>query len=206
MALIEKSNKFIFIHIFKCGGNSVREPLKQFDTYELHGVHCEARDVKKHFIGQGKLTAYNNAFKFVAVRNPFDWIVSTYFYIKRANAHELNNFCKNRTFHEFVNLFIDELMKRKFLYGQNKYLTMKEFITDDDGSIIVDSIINMEDFETDWSSVAKNLGINMDALPSLNVGIGRNREKDYRQYYNETSRARVQERFAEDLEFFGYEY
>ena len=65
MALVDYKRNFIFIHIYKTGGNSLRDFLgKSDDCEEVHGVHIEAKDLKNHFYNQGKQEFWDNAFKF----------------------------------------------------------------------------------------------------------------------------------------------
>ena len=55
MAVVSDKHKFIFFHLYKCGGTSVRELLKNIDgTQDLIGGHTLPRDVKYHYEMRGK--------------------------------------------------------------------------------------------------------------------------------------------------------
>ena len=87
MALYDDNEKYLFSHLYKCGGNSLRQVLDMHSltklgydfgamsksdireakeisaTFgEIHGVHCHARDVQAHYIGQGKEELFNEMY------------------------------------------------------------------------------------------------------------------------------------------------
>lgn len=205
MALIEKNNRFVFIHIFKCAGNSVRKVLtEQFNTYEWEGVHVEAKDVKKHFEAKGKITAYNRAFKFTFIRNPYDWMVSTYQYIKNSKAHPYSAKANELPFDRWMAFYRDTLMNLPRQHGQNKYLTLNQFITDEQGNKIVDMVGKYETIGADWDVICRSVGIESIALPVVNVTA--HKTKDYKPYYNQEAKEIVSKVFEEDLDLFKYTY
>ena len=82
MAILSDTHHFLFIHIYKTGGSSIREALapycqEDFSKDRPGGEHLKGIDVKK-IIGPEK---YDRCFKFCFVRNPWDLLVSFYFYI-----------------------------------------------------------------------------------------------------------------------------
>ena len=90
MALVNTQHKFIFFHLFKCAGTSMREILNtnSYHCYEYQGVHNMPRDAKENMYADGKKDIFDNYYKFTIVRNPFDWLVSTYFYLQSYKNHE----------------------------------------------------------------------------------------------------------------------
>jgi hypothetical protein len=72
------------------------------------------------------------------------------------------------------------------------------------GDVLVDFIGKFENLEADWARVAMRLGIAGTTLPRLNVNP--ERVRDYTSYYSERTRRVVADRFAVDIEYFGYRF
>lgn len=208
MALISIKPKFIYIHPFKCAGNSVRKALmsQSGSNYELHGVHCEALDVKTHFYALGNKEFYEDSFKFSFVRNPFDWMVSTYFYIKKAKNHNWHNVTMGMEFPKWLDWYFENHFHTERPYGSNKFITLKEFFTDKEGKIIVDFIGKTENLQNDYEFVCQVLGIKKERVQNINVTIGQLRDSDYQKYYDENSKKLVEKYLGEDLEHFKYRF
>lgn len=206
MALIGHKPQFIFIHIFKCAGHSIRWALRELHTGELHGVHVEAKDVQQHFIKTGKPAFYEKAFKFTFVRNPYDWMVSTYYYIRKSKIHFMHEEAMSMTYEQWLGWYLDVFHGSERPYGSNKYLTLKEFISDSEGNVIVDYVGKTETIQGSFNDICDAIGIPKVALTKRNVGIGNNRQADYRQYYNDNSKAMIQKAFGEDLDYFEYAF
>jgi len=86
--------------------------------------------------------------------------------------------------------------KKSILYNQLDY------ISEEDGSLIVDFVGKFENLNTDSYTVFQNLGLDNVRLPHKNSSKHRN----YRTYYTEETKEEVSKRFARDIEFFGYEF
>jgi hypothetical protein len=99
--MISDSCKFIFIHIPKTGGNSLTEFLKDLSTHKIiYGDNHFGKNKSisimdkgidiKHFplILYKKFYAdkFQEYFKFTIVRNPYDRIMSLFFWHKRKQA------------------------------------------------------------------------------------------------------------------------
>ena len=73
--LINAAKGYGFCHIYKTGGNSVRDLLQGTEYGGVHARACEGLAIARK---QGVKT--DGLFTFAVVRNPFDWLVSTYFF------------------------------------------------------------------------------------------------------------------------------
>ncbi len=198
---------FIFIHIFKCAGNSIKQVLRQHDpsTWSI-GAHTDAADILLEHKRRGKEDDFFCKYKFVVVRNPYNWLGSTYDYIKRSSGHNYSAKMKTMDINAFIDWYIDEAMQRPVKEGQNKYLTQKQFITEDRdiyGKVIVDAILERENLKTQWPRVAFKLGLKSPELPNRNVSP--NHYPEHRERFNNRALSRIQETFGPDFEFFNYQ-
>ena len=168
----------------------------------MHGVHVEAKDVKATFEKRGELDNYNNYFKFSFVRNPFDWLVSTYLYIKNSKGHNYSQQANGMNFNQWLDFQINTLMKLDRPFGSNKYLFLHQFIRDEKDNLIVDFVGKTENIDLDMKQVFDRIKNNHLIIPKVNVNIQRN--ADYRQYYNTESKNLVMKVFGRDLDEFKY--
>jgi hypothetical protein len=210
MALVNHKRKWIFFHLYKCGGNSLRDVLnKAFkdETEELQGVHNLPKDLKVHFdthLGKGVFESY---YKFTIVRNPFDFYLSTYFYCKRFANHFLYNEIhqNNLTLFDFVSTYVRVSNEQRVAQlGSNKVCTLSEYVDSNDGTCLVDYIGKLEEINESYATICEKLKINKYIVPFKNVNG--TRDKDYRNYYDERTKLRVQKLFEKDLTRFNYKF
>ena len=122
MALYVNGN--LFIHIYKTGGESVRRAMKcQGAAHEVGHKHSTADDIKDHPL-------YEGAYKFVTVRNPYDWLVSLWSFIcfgssiiNKPSNHPLNGIAPE-DFGEFVDFWIEHMQPD----GKHWHLHQSHFI------------------------------------------------------------------------------
>ena len=69
--------KTIFIHIPKNAGTSIEEYFGNKSVRIQPEKHADIYEIKKKF-----KNSYNNYRKFTIIRNPYDKMVSWYFYLK----------------------------------------------------------------------------------------------------------------------------
>ena len=218
--LISHQKQFVFVHIYKTAGTSVRDLFTPYARlrdrvvyqYRLtsrmvgflaHRLGWESRGnapftgVAKHgpasegcnYLGAARWKSY---FTFAFVRNPFDWIVSQYAYIRETKDHPEHAISQNWSFADFVNREIPNHAKRQW-----------HFVSNVRGEVIVDFIGHFEQLQEDILTVCQRLDIPPGPLGHRN----RTRSRDgrgYAAYYDENTRALVADYFAIDFERFGY--
>lgn len=125
--LISHSEEFLFVHIYKTGGTSIREALRRYRPWELRGRrrraffsrlgrltgyrrwlhvprHPTAREIRSLLPG----STFDDYFSFSFTRNPWNWNVSLYFYQRTAETHRNHAFVRNLSgFEEFIELRTD---------------------------------------------------------------------------------------------------
>jgi len=210
MALVNHKRKWIFFHLYKCGGNSLREVLNNAfkgETVELQGVHNLPKDLKVHFdthLGKGVFESY---YKFAIIRNPFDFYLSTYLYCKRFANHFLYNEIhqNNLSLLDFVSTYVRvSNEQKKAPLGTNKVCTLSEYVDSKEGTCLVDFIGKLEEINDSYATICEKLKINKVIVPFKNVNG--TRDKNYRQYYDAPTRLRVEQLFMKDLSRFDYKF
>jgi hypothetical protein len=216
--LISYSKKFIFFHISKVAGLSIREALDPYavkpdkfkinrppeiinnkpnplyEIWEFVLLHAKASDAIKELPEE----EYQTFFKFAFVRNPWDWQVSMYHFILKETTHIRHNLVKSmKSFDEYLEWVVNT--KKPFPRGTTKL--QHEVITDKNGDLIIDYVGKFESLTDDFNHICKVLDINT-SLPHIN----RTSHKDYQTYYNSFSKKLVSEHFKEDIELFGYSF
>jgi hypothetical protein len=204
--LISKNPKFLFIHIQKTGGTSLIRALQSGidEVARFRGTHDHAAWAREDLGAD-----FDSYFKFAFVRNPWERLVSWYTMIEqrsRVNGGEgINRFwtyvlSKSKSFDDFVihcTDTVDDTDGRKSVnYSQLDY------ISDDRGRLIVDFVGRYERIEEDARTIFDRLGVNGVPLPHEN----RSSHRDYRHYYTDVTRRIVAQRYARDIEYFGYAF
>ena len=204
--LSSRDKNLLFIHVQKTAGTSVRQLLQRQipDLVPFLGTHDHAR-LARETLG----TAYDEMFKVAFVRNPWDRLVSWYTMIvdnAQQVAPEKHNrlwryvLSESRNFEEFITRctdVIDDVDGRKsFAFNQLDY------IADEDDNVIVDFIGRYETLPADIDRLFDRLGLADRSLPHRN----RSDHRHYSDYYSATTRDIIAERFARDIEFFGYRF
>lgn len=202
--IISHRKAFIFIHINKAAGTSVKKALGpyadfMYRKYSIHRVlyvlglakapaeHSTAVEIRQRFGAH----IFDNYFKFAFVRNPWDWQVSQYHYILSHPFHPQHRKVRSlRSFAEYLEWHIE-----------NDKMSQKSFVTDARGNLIVDYLGRFETLREDFASICQRIGIDC-PLPHKNPST----HNDYRFYYDERTANLVAQEFRDDIEFFGYRF
>ena len=186
--LISYSHRFIFIHVYKTAGKSIREALKKYAQKSPEfGGHITANELSQELPSD----VYDNFFKFAFVRNPWDLQVSLYSFMlqnKRHRQHELIKSMAN--FDEYLDWRVTKDMNLQ-----------SDFIVNSNGNVIVDFVGKFENLRSDFSHISETIGIKA-KLSHLN----KSRHKDYRRYYTQRTIDLVNDKFLNDIDLFDYSF
>ncbi len=132
---------------------------------------------------------WQNYFKFCVERNPWDRVVSLYYYKPAFRS------CPRPTVSEFVESNGHHILKQR---GHGLYTI--------DGQIVVDRICRYETLAEELEDVRMHLGIpEALTLPRAKSHYRKARE-DYRDLFNDRAKAMVAELFQEEIERFDYTF
>jgi hypothetical protein len=206
-SVISDFHRCIFVHVPKCGGSSIEAVLwpglrteaelwmgfvdEFHNKYQTGGLqHLHAAQVRAE-VGERRFDAY---FKFAFVRNPFDRSVSQFASMRERPDLRVFIGMDEDAFARYV-----DLIERK---THVQWEPQARFLDDGDGTELVDFIGRFENFEADAKLVFARLGVDEPVIPH----VMRSERGDYRDYYDQHTRAAVGRLYASDLERFGYRF
>jgi len=184
--------KAAFIHIPKTAGQSIDAWLNRNFVAVRYFPHLSAKQFKQ-FV---KIDWY-----FSVVRNPWDRVVSGFFYWKQLDKEhgKMNGVDDETTFEEFVtNIDVDSSVVYDRQTNSAHLISQNQVDWFDDGE---KTILRFENLESDFTQIQSKFA-NFDKLPRVNCSD----HKSYREYYNEQTKQRVQDIFSRDIEQFNYEF
>ncbi|BCX49882.1 pullulanase pulA [Haloferula helveola] len=199
--MISLRHRFLFVHIPKTAGNSIQNILKDYsedrivasgnqDGVERFEVRSEGRSLEKHstlaeYYSELGAEVADGLFKFAVVRNPWDRLISFYF-----SPHRRETSWSPRKFRKFVEHDVRPLTSY-FELENNRGASPFEN---------VDALIRFENLGAEFDEVCEKIGIPKAELPVRNRS-DRGRPNEY---YDADLSKWVGERFAEEIEFFGW--
>lgn len=184
----------IFIHIPKTGGISVSKSLFP----HLIGHHT-VQEYKKAY---GK-KLFEKYFKFTFVRNPWDRLVSAFWFLKAGGVNRRDKEWAGEHLASYNNFdrFVKSWLNSKSIYSHIHFVPQYEFICNKKSRLEVDFVGYFENFEQDFQFVREKLGICTD-LSRLNAS----RRTHYKNYYDIETIEIVADVYQKDIEIFGYDF
>ena len=202
--IINHKYKFIFIHIQKTAGSSIKNVLHDIKgTKKLHSSHS--------MINVLSLDEYKDYFKFCFVRNPWDRLYSWYNMIQQKGNH--NDWSKyilenSSNFSEFLDL-TEVILETNLLeksseidYPKSISFNQLDYISDNEGNIAVDFIGRFENINKDYDKIMEKIGVKYLPLPHLNKFD----HNDYRNCYADKDIEKVYKMYEKDIKYFGYKF
>jgi hypothetical protein len=198
--MISFQKRFLFVHIPKTAGNSIQSVLRDYSEDELVALRSEQDGVERFGLRNPKykikkhstLVEYREAlgneqfrslYKFTCVRNPWDRMVSYYFTPTQSP---------------------ETWDRKKFREIIFKAASVADYLRlgpgEKDPLANVDYVMRFENLADDFCTVCAALDISPTILPQYN----RSNRDHYSKYYDDELRELVRERFAAEIERFGY--
>lgn len=212
LMLYSPQKNFLFVHIPKTAGNSLHRVLLPYSNGLNRTLYRRAMSWlpvrenpdKAYFRGHStsenirrKMPAelFRKLHKFAVVRNPYDHAVSSYVFTQNNPQSRNNEVSKTWDFSQFLDYF-----ERK-----NKIMPRYQsaWITDPAGIIQLDRIMFLENLKQDFDDLSEFLGLTGE-IELLHVN--KSPRKDYRDYYDDALKQRVEKLYAPDFDNFGYDF
>jgi len=155
------TRKIIFIHIPKTAGSSIEHLLRDEGKYELDFIGVRNGRSTHHYMGiELKMILkelYPKYYKFSFVRNPYDRIISEYFWCRIKDV----GYKFNKTFDEFLDYVEDVIKNKKFFKPiENDHFIPQYSFLFFNNKLLVNNIFKYEDIETIVPLIKKKLKIN----------------------------------------------
>lgn len=199
---VQYNKKVIFIHIPKTGGQSIYEPLEMRggpNTYSgYQQAHLTANELR-NVLGTKMFNSYT---KLSVVRNPYDRLVSEYFYIQQRMSSGSGGYIKELKGHDVSFEDLVKNLAKIDLYEhpqcqRARFLPQKEFIYSND-ALVVDKLFRFEN----WQEIEKYMKENYNSdIPHKN----KSEHDSYMHYYNPETLAIVNDLYKEDFKAFDYQ-
>jgi len=216
--LLSLKYNFLFVHIAKTGGTSVRDSLWRYkwtDPYRIPQFLCSRLSaLTGHRIGakfprHAKLIAaqemlprevFERLFKFAFVRNPWDLQVSSYHHIRRERPQLITHV---DSFESFLRWKLDPERPPQY-HADMSTERQSDYLIDLHGRNLADFVGRYEYLAEDFAEACRRIGI---ACPKLlHARQATDRGRDYRSYYTDTTAQWVADHYQADLALFGYRY
>lgn len=208
---------FLFVHIAKTGGTSVRAalaPLRWRDPLYIPQFiasrlsHATGHRIGSKFPRHARIIAakemlphelFEKLFKFAFVRNPWDLQVSSWHHLRRERPHLVEHISG---FPEFIRWKLDP--ERPYQYHIDTSIELQvDYLKDLDGTILVDFIGKYENLVEDYEEACRRIGIKPPPLPHKRQAKDRT---VYQEYYDDDTARLVAEFFESDIKTFGYTF
>jgi hypothetical protein len=202
--IISDTRRFVFVHVFKVGGTSMRAVLEPHATIPVYGLagrpelgvqaepalHKHATALELRNCADPRL--WKQYFKFAFVRNPWDWQVSLYHYMisDPFNPH----YEEVRSWGSF-----DAYIRWRCAHAP---APQSAFVCDESGKLIVDFVGRFERIHEDFGAISERLGLGRVDLPHLKKVD----HPPYQELYTAETRSLVARAFEQDIRMFTYDF
>lgn len=216
--LLSLKYNFLFVHIAKTGGTSVRDSLtwyKWTDPYRIPQFLCSkisgwtGHRIGAKFPRHAKAIAaqemlprevYQRLFKFAFVRNPWDLQVSSYHHIRRERPDLVAGI---QDFPAFLQWKFDPERPPQY-HADMSTVVQSDYLIDLYGNLIVDYIGRYEFLSEDFATACGKIGIQTPKLPHRRRAD--DRTKDYRSYFDASTAELIAQHYQADVGRFGYRF
>ncbi|MEN8805742.1 MAG: sulfotransferase family 2 domain-containing protein [Wenyingzhuangia sp.] len=205
--MINKTKKFVFIHVPKCGGSSIQK---------CNYFNCWSGSSHLTLENYHKLIFNSNSYKYYSiVRNPWSRMLSVYTYWKQMTPnHKYYRFdkeaCKviqdnDMSFKEFIVKLLEPKVYFHIVGDPNKEMvhlrSQYSFFTVG-GQYKMDFVGRMENLQEDFDFICEDIGIPRQELPHVN----KSSHKQYTEYYDDETIDVISKVYKDDIERFNYKF
>ena len=206
--LISDSHQFVFVHVRKAAGTSLRQILGQVSLpknnqlwYKLLSRNGFSVDYHKYSFRKHSALIeaeksmpserYQSYFKFAFVRNPWDRLVSEFEYIKTQNTHSRHKKLSQMTFEDYITY-----------QGQRPAAHQFNVLCNKSGDLGVDYVGKFERLDDSLVEISNKVKLDCSQIPHIN----KIKRQPFQSYYNATTAEKVAKLWAKDIAVFDYQF
>ena len=188
---LSNQQKYIWFVIPKCASNSIRHLLRENSKIVLNK---ELEEMVRTGID------WENYFKFIIVRNPWDRLLSAW------RDKVQNQWNAKYQFPQFRIQYFRQFHDKDFSFFVKNCKINRDphlrLISDLVYISSIDFIGKFENLQEDLGIICDKIGIPQQQLPYKN----KTNHKHYTEYYDDETKSIVSERYATDIEYFNYKF
>jgi hypothetical protein len=194
--IISDAHRFVFVHIPKSAGTSIRAALAPFGDSRSAASPDTTHETLPALLA--RRPEFATHFKFAFVRNPWERLVSFFFHARQRLAPTFPQFQAMDGLEAMLRL-IDRNVA--WLCAMHAVRPQCDYIYGPEGARLTDFVGRHEHLAVDFVRACRRIGISA-ALPRTNVS----RHDHYAGYYNGWCRDFVAARYGRDIGEFGYAF
>ena len=182
----------------------------------------------KEYVGKDVWKSY---FKFTIVRNPYDFVVSMFWWETKKNSTkrrvnkylQTKDFNWKKLFNPYVYIRALGVFVPKYEHDKGKPRDFETFVKSLPPKLIypelfntqyyfnlfgrprADFYIRLENLQEDYKNLCEHLGMHYEPIPRLNAN-SRPKDKHYTSYYNDELKKLVSKKFKKEINYFGYKF
>lgn len=168
---------------------------QEYATEQIFSDHIPAHKMR-NIVGA---RTWDNLYTFTIVRNPWDRILSLYFYLKKRQRIP-----DGWNFPDYVKRLVDSDEKTPYFGFHGRRYGAVDYILDENSVVVVDEILRYENRAAGLRRVACRIGL--PNLGSLRVQAASPTDGSYRAMYDDTTRELIGKHFARDVLLLDYEF
>ena len=203
--MIIPEGKPLFVHVPRTGGGSINLLARRNAIYKSAWTTLghNARTPSFKYLKDYKL--HSSIFIFAFVRNPWDRAVSAFKWLQNGGNGAQDRSDRNKYLEKHnndFNLFTKDAFKNNLIFNQIHFKPQHQWLCNEDGQILVDLVGRFENLQEDLNAVFKKISLPPHRLPHKN----KSNHKPYTEYYDDETKQIVAEKYAKDIEYFGYKF
>ncbi len=194
--IFSSREKIFFVHIPKNAGNSIR-PLCRKENIKVltHNIRRRNKRLLASYRGKNKIHS------FCISRNPYDRLISAYYYLLHKTSHKDDIIDRDKFVAEFSS-FDDFIFNglEKAAKEQLHFLPQVFWILNQHGKPEVETVLRLENLQEDFDAFCKKMNLNKYDLKVTNTS----KHKSWEEYYSPELKQKVSEIYSDDFEFLNH--